>query len=441
MKTKLITLYVSLFMIFCMSDSFSQGVSINSTGAVADTSAMLDVSSTTKGLLIPRMTKDQRLAIVMPANGLLLYQTDGAKGLYLYLGSDWVKLTVQVDGVATLTTNPVTNITGTTAVTGGNITSDGGTIITSRGVCWSTNTEPTTANDKTIDGSGAGSFTSNISGLSPSGTYYVRAYATNDIGTAYGNEYSFTNYMATLTTIDIGNITGISASSGGNISSDGGSVVTARGVCWSTNQGPTIANSKTDNGSGVGIYSSNITGLNGYTTYYVRAYAINGVGTAYGNELSFQSNLSIGQSYGGGIVFYIAEGEHHGLVCAEQDQTQGISWWNNSFINTGATGTSLGTGQSNTTIILNTQGAGSYAASICDQLDLNGYNDWYLPSIGELQLMFIRIQPRFEETNYWSSSEINQNNSYSMSFDPRGGGTPISSAKNVIWRVRAVRSF
>lgn len=95
--------------------------------------------------------------------------------------------------------------------------------------------------------------------------------------------------LATLTTTSVTSITSTTASSGGNISDDGGAPVTARGVCWSTSSNPTIANSKTINGSGNGSYLSNITGLTVSTPYFVRAYATNSVGTAYGNEISFQT--------------------------------------------------------------------------------------------------------------------------------------------------------
>ncbi len=94
--------------------------------------------------------------------------------------------------LATLTTTTVSSINETTAISGGNITNDGGSLITQRGICYSTSPSPTTANTTIISGSGTGSFTSNLTGLSASTTYYVRAYATNSAGTAYGNEVSFT---------------------------------------------------------------------------------------------------------------------------------------------------------------------------------------------------------------------------------------------------------
>jgi uncharacterized protein (TIGR02145 family) len=393
-----------------------------------------------------------------------------------------------------LTTASTTIISSNSATSGGNITSDGGATVTDRGVCWSTNQTPTTIDSHTSDGTGTGIFVSNIIGLNASTTYYVRAYATNSVGTAYGNQVSFTslawtcgstitinhvtgsvapldktvtygtvtnipgepskcwitqnlgadhqatavndatevsagwywqfnrkqgykndgttitpswtinsisensNWIAsndpctlelgsgwriptsaewtnvdasgywsdwngpwnsnlklhaagyltgnggmldyrgsigfnwsnsqstdgagfilyfntgfsnisewekvsalslrclngssgttipTLTTSSVTNTASNTATSGGNITSDGGATVTARGVCWSTSQTPTTADSHTTDGTGTGAFVSSITGLNAATTYYVRAYAINNAGTAYGNQQSF----------------------------------------------------------------------------------------------------------------------------------------------------------
>jgi len=94
--------------------------------------------------------------------------------------------------IPVLSTSAVTDITQTTAISGGNITSDGGATVTARGVCWSTGQTPTLSDNKTTDGTGAGTFVSNISGLTANSTYYARAYATNNKGTAYGSTMSFT---------------------------------------------------------------------------------------------------------------------------------------------------------------------------------------------------------------------------------------------------------
>ncbi len=410
-----------------------------------------------------------------------------------------------VKGEATpaVSTTPVTNITQISATAGGNVISDGGAIVTAKGVCWNTSPNPTIANSHTSDGSGTGVFTSNIIGLNANTTYYIRAYATNSKATSYGGEFSFhtlwgscpafptvtyankvyntvqigtqcwirenlnvgtrinssqsqmdngliekycyddlesncdihgglyqwdeamqylitpgvqgicptgwhlptdaelctlTQYIdptsdcanvgwsggsdaglkmksingwfnngngtnssgftalpsgyfdyngtfggltfgtyfwssslqspaypwyrclffdhadvgryfnqktfgfslrcilgpgstttPTVTTTPVSNINQNSATSGGNITNDGGSTVTSRGVCWSTSPNPTIANSHTSDGSGTGVFTSNITGLIANTTYYVCAYATNSVGTAYGNEISFST--------------------------------------------------------------------------------------------------------------------------------------------------------
>ena len=208
--------------------------------------------------------------------------------------------------IPSVTTGDVTDITTTTAFCGGNVTADGGAAVIARGVCWSTLENPTTSDSKTTDdlaqrtkaedGTGLGTYTSHVTGLSPNTTYYVRAYATNANGTAYGEQRTFTTNaqqgMPSVTTADVIDITTTTATCGGNVTSDGGSSVTARGVCWSTSQNPTTSNSKTTNGTGVGTFTSNISGLSPNTTYYVRAYAINSEGTSYGDQIEFTTSYT-----------------------------------------------------------------------------------------------------------------------------------------------------
>jgi uncharacterized protein (TIGR02145 family) len=189
-----------------------------------------------------------------------------------------------------VSTVEVSEILANTAVSGGVVTSDAGSTVTARGVCWSEGTTPTISDSKTVNGTGAGSFTSNITGLNDGTTYYVRAYATNANGTGYGSAMSFTTLTienATVVTVAATGITTTTAISGGNVTDDGNGSITARGVCWSTAQNPTISDSFTTNGTGTGSFTSNITGLSDATTYYVRAYATNANGTAYGNQISF----------------------------------------------------------------------------------------------------------------------------------------------------------
>jgi uncharacterized protein (TIGR02145 family) len=218
------------------------------------------------------------------------YISRGANVIY---GSEISFITAS-DAPPVLTTTVVSSVTKTTAVSGGNITSEGGTPVTARGVCWSLATSPTISlTTKTSDGSGTGSFSSSLTGLTAGTKYYVRAYATNSGNTAYGSELNFTTSsdVATppiVTTAEVTSITATSAICGGNVTSEGGSSVTIKGVCWGTSANPTTSNFHTDNGTGPGSYVSNLGGLNPGTEYHVRAYATNASGTSYGsNEYTF----------------------------------------------------------------------------------------------------------------------------------------------------------
>jgi uncharacterized protein (TIGR02145 family) len=188
--------------------------------------------------------------------------------------------------IPTLTTSTASNITASSFTTGGAITFDGGSAVSARGICWSTTQNPTTSNNKTNDGTGPSSFISNVTGLSPGTTYFVRAYATNSMGTAYGNQITITTLstVPSITTSEVSPTTETTATGGGVVISDGGSPVTSRGICWNTNPNPTILNNRTINGTGNGSFPSQMTGLITNTTYYVRAYATNAHGTSYGEE-------------------------------------------------------------------------------------------------------------------------------------------------------------
>lgn len=198
-----------------------------------------------------------------------------------------------------LSTLAVSNITHNSASSGGNISGNGGATITASGICWSkTNQNPTTADSKTSGTTASGSFTAQMNNLEENTTYYVRAYATNSAGTAYGNAISFTTSKQvttpTVTTTAVSNITHHSASSGGNITNNGGATVTSSGICWSkTNQNPTINDTKTTGNTASGNFSADMTSLEPNTTYYVRAYANNSAGTGYGNAITFTTSIQV----------------------------------------------------------------------------------------------------------------------------------------------------
>ena len=208
------------------------------------------------------------------------------RGAYEYLPS--------TTSLPTVTTQEVTDITTTTATGNGNITAPGIPSPTQHGVVWSTSVNPTTADSKTTDGpvSGAGAFTSSITGLTPGTLYHVRAYATNDVGTAYGEDVAFaTLLLPTITTQAVTNITATTATGNGNITALGVPNPTQHGVAWSTSANPTTADNKTTDGAvgATGAFTSNMTGLTPGTLYHVRAYATNAAGTVYGDDVAFTS--------------------------------------------------------------------------------------------------------------------------------------------------------
>ncbi|MBL0745571.1 serine hydrolase domain-containing protein [Chryseolinea lacunae] len=193
-----------------------------------------------------------------------------------------------------LSTTLVTDLTAISASSGGTILSDAGSPITARGVVWNTAEHPDISlSTKTTNGTGTGTFSSTLINLSPGTTYFVRAYATNAQGTGYGNEVTFVTPAANLPVVTTAAVTAIGATgatSGGNAQSDGGSAIVSRGVCWSTSPNPTVAlSTKVVNGGGTGIFESTVAGLTDGTRYYLRAYATNANGTAYGNEFVFQA--------------------------------------------------------------------------------------------------------------------------------------------------------
>jgi hypothetical protein len=232
---------------------------------------------------------------------------------------------------------------------------------------------------------------------------------------------------------------------GGNITNDGGSSIVLRGVCYSTTPNPNMGNMRTEDGSGVGSFSTILRNLNPSTTYYVRSYAKNSNGVVvYGDEVSINtmSTPLIGSNYAGGIVFYLDSTGQHGLVCAPFDQP-GVSW---GCIGTNIfnTSTAIGSGASNTALILSGCAFRPIAASVCADLVLNGYSDWYLPSHDELQLMYNRLRLQglggFDKNWYWSSSQFNHNGAYFVYFSVAGYSGYYD--KNYSDQgVRAVRTF
>ena len=192
--------------------------------------------------------------------------------------------------IPVISTTSVSNITATTATSGGNITDEGSSTIVTRGVCWSTSTTPTIADNKSTDGAGAGSFSSNITGLTGGAIYYVRAYATNTVGTGYGMAMSFTTFgqSPVPTNAAATNINTTSATLNGAVNANYLSTIvtfeygitTSYGSTANPSQSPITGNTNTN-------VSAEISGLIAGTIYHYRLKAVNSLGTTYSNDITF----------------------------------------------------------------------------------------------------------------------------------------------------------
>lgn len=408
------------------NSNFAQSAAINTDGSSAHPSAALDITSTSKGLLIPRMTAAQRSAIAAPAEGLLVYQTDGSAGIYFYK-SGWTELAGGSSSWS-LTGNDIYNSNS------GNVGIGTITPAASAQLDVSSTTKGFLPPRMTITQRNA--IPAPVAGLmvwctdcGTSGGLYVYN----------GTSWILGSVSATapiVITSRVGDKSDAQTLCGGTVADDGGSPVTARGVCWSTSPNPTaVAPYMTSNGSGIGSFTSNMTGLTAGTTYHVRAYATNGVGTSYGDDVSF-INLAIGMTYQGGKVAYLLlrPSEHviispfvlnlieydanvpHGIIAAPTDAPTTLN-----FIN---------------------------AYSYCHNLVVGGYSDWELPCLPALNYLCLSkdlIGGFTIGSSYWSSSgdNITPGNvvyaSIQQFYDPYAYGSLTN--QYVTLYVRAVRAF
>ncbi len=232
---------------------------------------------------------------------------------------------------------------------------------------------------------------------------------------------------------------------------------TSIGVIYSTDSNfGTYSTSSTQSNVVAGAYAFSLSGLTATTTYYAKSFITNKAGKSYGPAVSFTTTtppIEVGNSYGGGLVFYIFQsgdpgyvaGETHGLIASPSDQAIYTDWKNNGGFTDIATGTGIGTGLANTNAIISSHGSSaSYAAGFARAYNGGGYTDWYLPSRDELYKMHISIGQganniaQLTRETYWSSSQSDSYQAYYM-FAQNGNITTV-------WKdwgkaVRAIRTF
>jgi hypothetical protein len=374
--------------------------------------------------------------------------------LHQYPVNDIDSVTYSLAVLPTVITNNVSGTSNNSTNAFGEITNNGGTAITNRGFCWSSSPNPDITDNTVLAGSGLGSFSSSILGLSSNSTYFLRAFATNSMGTAYGNEVTFntTAGAITLSTVSVSPINAKDAFINVLISDDEGVTPTSRGVCYSTNPNPTTSNQVVNSGSGLGTFTKNINGLNSGVTYYVRAFATNSTGTYYGNELSFTTlnvSASIGTTGpGGGKIFYdkgyFSNGWQYMEVMTSMAIPTNAIWSPSPFQVVNTPATLVGEGDINTTNTTAIYGTGSYAASVCENSTMGGVSNWYLPNVNEWLVMRQNIGPLLAFTGnfyYWSSEEIDANNAILMIENSDYITTQITLPKSDPGRCRCIRKF
>ena len=295
--------------------------------------------------------------------------------------------------------------------------------------------------------------------------YLFSAVISNAQRTMFGGHNNYvatTIFSPTLSeTSAISTISRYGASSGGTITSNGGTTITASGVCWSsTSNTPTIVDTKTTDGLTAGTFTSTITGLTAGVTYHVRAYATNSVGTGYGPVQTFTSTATaviptICSSLGGGVVAYVYQNGDPGytstnipVLIAGNDVLGFTRWHNGSGISTGATSAALGSGFANTNTIITSQGASTggytYAAALARNYTSGGFTDWYLPSQNELNQLYLNRVAIGGFTNaynyFWASTEVDASNAKLQNF-LSGGAVSDFSKSATGGTVRAVRTI
>lgn len=226
-----------------------------------------------------------------------------------------------------------------------------------------------------------------------------------------------------LETLPVSSITMSSAKTGGKIINQGSYSIKSKGVCWSTNNKPTIEDYKVYVTTNNTAFNAGLTNLDPNTTYYVRAFVENDKGTYYGNTVKFTTSSLITLSY-----------RNYFFNVYPIDNSTSFRWGISGIF---FDATSDSDGEHNTNLIITS--TTSNAAEICASLNSLGFSNWYLPSRNELNLIY-ENKHKFETNNfsqrYWSSTEFSANRAYSQNFD---FGEISIMPKNSTYAIRCIR--
>lgn len=375
----------------------------------------------------------------------------------------------------------VNDITNTTANFQGEVLDNGGGDITERGFLLCSSSDDLTGCQKFLIPGGVGAYKLVVTKLNTSVTYYMRAFATNKKGTAYGPPIPFTTgeyTYANVKTVSVTNTSIHSAVLTGNVYAEGNTPVTEKGFCVSIVPNPTINNLKFPVAIGKGPYTYFLGNLSENKTYYMVGYAINTKGVSYGDPIKFKTlssiplnpidpttpsdpntpilnALKIGDFHQGGIITYFfkdtdpgyVRGEQHGFVVSPEDVIKSTYWGCPGLSITKARAEFIGAGKANSAEIVRMCSAPNSAARLCANYTYGGFSDWFLPSKDELNQIYLQADKigGIDKTDlYWSSTEYqgktitDQNIAWLQLFID---GTYREARKNELYRVRAIHYF
>lgn len=361
-----------------------------------------------------------------------------------------------------ITSSPATSITSSSATLGGNVTSIGSSPVTLRGIQYTSSPESESYTQVNV-GSGIGSFSTNVTGLSDATRYYYRAFAINSSGASYGYLFEFTtSYLVpdppSVLSVSSVNVNETTTNLVGYVDPNIGGAITERGFVYNLTSAadPTTSSylGKLVYVGDASIFSSNATGLTASTDYKWRAYAINAAGTGYGEIKTFKTNSSgstgscpvVGDEYQGGIVAYVAqfgqigyvEGECHGLIISKTNLgiTATVPWGLVPNRITGGDSFLYNGSKYNTDKIVSAYGDGYYAAKLCSDYVSDGYDDWQLPTQNALRLVI--TLPGLTPGTYWTSTDNSLNVARTVNTDLINGSSDKSGNSHY---VRAIRYF